>query len=368
MQNLSLRRRYLAALGGAAGELVWAPNFDYWLAVNSRRGTLPRRYVGMCRNDIVRSVGAAIWNRVETVRRVLDPSVKEVWRDADGVRIHSYITPLGEISEEYRRAEDEFSTMALTGHFIRSVGDIAIMRYVVEATHYEADYGAAERALQETGEDGVVLTSQMCVPFIQFAKTDAGYVDGIYMYADYPDEVERLVNAYTEKYFELIRLQLGSPVDIIACNDNMDELTMPPNMFRRFALPYYRECKRLMAGSGKLFEAHWCGRTPHLLPLLPQSGLDVVEAVVTEPMAGISLSAALDALDGKVTLQGGIPAVMVCPDITSREQFEEYIERTILPLRGRAGFVLGMSDNVPPNADFARVEAVAKLISEGAKR
>jgi hypothetical protein len=38
------------------------------------------------------------------------------------------------------------------------------------------------------------------------------------------------------------------------------------------------------------------------------------------------------------------------------------MEETIVPLRGRKGFILGMSDNVPPNADFARVERVAALI------
>lgn len=368
MQDVSLRERYLNALrGNASDELIWAPNFDYWLAVNSRRGTLPPKYEGMSRNDIVRSIGAAIWNRVSTVNRVLDKSVQETWRDvADGVRVHTYVTPLGAISEEYRRTEDEYSTMALTRHFIKSVADIAIMKYVVEATDYEANYEAAKRALVETGDDGVVLSSQMCVPFIQFAKTDAGYIEGVYLFADHESEVEQLVKAYTCKYLQMIKLQLASPVDIIACDDNMDELTVSPKLFRRFVLPYYQECKRLIKGTGKLFEAHWCGRTPHLLPLVPESGLDVVEAVVTEPMANITLTEALDALDGKVTMQGGIPAVMVCADITPQDKFEKYIERTILPLRGRKAFVLGMSDNVPPNADFSRVEAVAKLIAKGA--
>lgn len=368
MSNENLRARYLNALNGrASGGLVWAPNFDYWLSVNSRRGTLPPKYAGMSRNDIVRSIGGAIWNRVDTVRRVLDKSVREVWLEPrDGLRIHRYETPVGAISEEYRRTEDEYSTMALTKHFIESAEDLDIMRYVVEATEYEADYEAAFRALSETGDDGVVLSSQMRVPLIQFAKTDAGYVEGIYLLADCEAEVERLVKAYTEKYLQMVRLQLASPVDIIACNDNMDELTVPPNLFKRFALPYYQECKRLISGSGKLFEAHWCGRTPHLLELLPSSGLDVVEAVVTEPMADITLAEALDRIEGRVTLQGGIPAVLVCPDITPREQFELYIERVILPLRTRRSFVLGMSDNVPPNADFERVEAIARLIAEGA--
>jgi len=64
-------------------------------------------------------------------------------------------------------------------------------------------------------------------------------------------------------------------------------------------------------------------------------------------------------------LQGGIPSVLVCEEGGSREDFERYIQEVIVPLKGRRGFILGMADNVPPNADFARVKAVATLIAGG---
>jgi hypothetical protein len=95
---------------------------------------------------------------------------------------------------------------------------------------------------------------------------------------------------------------------------------------------------------------------------LHDTGIDVVEAVVTEPMADISLEAALNALNGKVALQGGIPAVMVCPDVISLRDFEYYIESVIKAQKERTGFILGMADNVPPNADFSRVEMISDLI------
>jgi hypothetical protein len=120
--------------------------------------------------------------------------------------------------------------------------------------------------------------------------------------------------------------------------------------------------KKICAARGKLFEAHWCGRTGGLLPLVPGCGLDIVEAVVTRPMADISLAEALARLRGEVVLQGGLPAVLVCREGGSRADFERYLRDEILPLKGRRGFVLGMADNVPPNADFARVESVAELI------
>jgi uroporphyrinogen-III decarboxylase len=91
--------------------------------------------------------------------------------------------------------------------------------------------------------------------------------------------------------------------------------------------------------------------------------LDVVEAIVTAPMAEVGLTQALDMLEGKVVLQGGIPSVLVCAEGGTRDAFRRYIEEVILPLRGRRGFILGMSDNVPPNADFWRVERITEWIA-----
>ncbi|NLZ88763.1 MAG: hypothetical protein GX916_04620 [Clostridiales bacterium] len=359
------REKYLASLRRKPldDSLVWAPNFEYWLAYNTHAGTLPAKYVGMRRDDIVRAVGASIWSRARGVRRVLDSSVNERTEMLpNGGRRHIYETPVGMIYEDYLPAESAAATMVLTKHFIVTLDDLRTMLYVTEATHYEADDEPACLARDEAGDDGVVLHAEFCVPFLQFAKTDAGYVNGIYMWIDEPERVEALVDAHARNALSICRLLRKSPADIIACNDNMDELTMTPDLFRRYAIPFYQACREAIAGSGKLFEAHWCGRTPHLLPMVPETGLGVVEAVVTQPMADITLEDALTHLDGKVTLQGGIPSIYMSAEATNREMFVNYIRDTILPLKGRPGFVLGMSDNVPPDADFERVEMVADLI------
>ena len=76
----------------------------------------------------------------------------------------------------------------------------------------------------------------------------------------------------------------------------------------------------------------------------------------------MSITEALDMLKGEVVMQGGVPAVLVCEEGGTSADFERYVRDEILPLKGRKGFILGMSDNVPPNADFSRVEAIAGLI------
>ena len=366
MKEMTKRQQFLAAMRmqPTDGELVWAPNFDYWLAVNRAQKTLPEIYMNMSRNDIVRAVNGTIWNRAYALDWQYDSSIKRInGRRQNGTRYHEITTPIGNIYEEFTPTESEHSSYAHTKHFVTDLDSLRIMTYIAEASQPIVNFDSTRKAIKETCDDGIVLHQVCCLPLIQFAKTDAGYINAFYMMEDYPTEANRLIAAYHKKYVEAFKLLSATPADVIAFGDNMDEVMISPKLFKRYAVEFYQECKEILRDTGKIMEAHWCGRTKHLLPMVPETGIDVVEAVVTEPMADISLETALDILDGKATLQGGIPSVLVCPDIISQRDFENYIESTILKQKGRAGFILGMSDNVPPDADFTRIEMIAELIS-----
>jgi hypothetical protein len=342
------------------GGWVWAPNIDYWLGINRAQGTIPEAYRGMNRNDIVRSVGGTLWNRAPALEWRHDPSVRHTHGVRDnGLRYREIHTPLGMVYEESAPTESEHSAWICVKHLIEGPEDLRVMAYAVEASQPVADFGAARLAMDETADDGIVLHQTCCVPFIQFAKNDAGYMNAFYLLADYPDETERLVSAYRKKYVEAYALLSASPADVIAAGDNMDELMISPSLFERYAADFYLECKEAIGD--KLLEVHWCGRTKNLLRLLPKTGVDVVEAVVTEPMDAITVEGALEALDGKVALQAGIPSVMVCPASVPQRDFEDYLNDLLAKYKGRTGFILGMADNVPPNADFARVELIGRL-------
>ena len=364
---MTKRQRFLAAMlrMPTDGELVWAPNFDYWLDVNRAQGTLPEKYINKSRNDIVRAVGGSIWNRAYALDWQYDPSIRHIWGErSNGVHYHEITTKIGSIYEEYTPTESEHSSYAHTKHFIQDCESLRIMTYIAEGSQPVVNFEDTYKAIKETGEDGIVLHQELelCVPLIRFAKTDAGYMNAFYLMEDHPDEVNCLISVYHKKYIEAIKLLSNTPADVIAIGDNMDEVMITPKLFKRYAVPFYQECKDTLKDTGKIIEAHWCGRTQHLLPLVPKTGIDVVEAIVTEPMADITLEAALDILDGEVTLQGGIPSVLVCPHIVSQRDFENYIESVVLKQKGRPGFILGMADNVPPDADFSRIEIMAGLI------
>ena len=62
------RERMLLGLGGGQPDrIAWAPNFDWWLSINTKMGTLPENLKELSRNDIVRKVGGAIWARAAPI-------------------------------------------------------------------------------------------------------------------------------------------------------------------------------------------------------------------------------------------------------------------------------------------------------------
>ncbi|MDD4774507.1 MAG: uroporphyrinogen decarboxylase family protein [Eubacteriales bacterium] len=362
---MTKREKYLSALRNeATGELIWAPNFDYWYNVNRAEDTLPAKYSGMSGPDIVRAVGGSLWYRCSCCSAVCDSSVKTVsFRTEKGDYVTEISTPSGTVRSVERNTEGIHRSRAVTEHYIKNTDDIKVMKYIAEATSYIPTPDTVEAALKTAGDDGIVLTQTACVPFLRFAKSDAGYANAFYIWTDHRGEVDGLIEVYEKKALEIYAIAAQSKLDLVESGDNMDGLTMSPAIFEEYALPFYAKVKELLRPYSKPFEVHWCGRTENLIKYLPDSGVDILEAAVSRPMANITLSEILDILDGKVVLQGGIPSVLMCEEGCSYNEFIRYMYDVIMPLAGRRGFILGMSDNVPPNADFRRVEAVSEIIA-----
>ncbi|MFQ3548468.1 MAG: uroporphyrinogen decarboxylase family protein [Armatimonadota bacterium] len=361
---MTKRERYLKALRNEqVDHLVWAPNFDYWYGINKAQGTLPDQYKDSSRDDIVRAIDATIWARAGGIRIVYDSSVKVKNYKEGSETIDILETPIGTVRQVHVPTESKHSTAFLKEHFVKDLDSMKVMQYVVESAHCEFDPEPAKQTLRNVGDDGIALAQVFCVPFIQFTKTDAGYENGLYMWMDYKEEVDKLCNAYQRLFLEGISLMADSCLDVISVNDNMDGVMISPEIFKEYAIPFYQEARKIVNAKGKLFQGHWCGRTQSLLPLVPECGLNIVEAIVSQPMADISLNEALDLLKGEVVMQGGIPAVIVCNEGGSYDDFVRYLREVIEPLKNRKGFILGMSDNVPPNADFKRIEKVAEILN-----
>lgn len=360
---MTQRERFLTALrGGRPDRIPWACNFDHWLNVNRARGTLPKEYEGMSRDDICRAIGAAIWAR-GGVFKAETPNVKVVRREEGDSVVTTYETPVGSVWTRHQTAPDFTRAQFLKEHPVKTPEDIEVQKFITQDEVLTPTYESFAEMERSVGEDGIALTSAGYSPFQAFMIRMAGWVNGIYLLHDYPDKVEELLEVIEAKTLEACRIAADSPAQVVAIGDNMDARTTSPRYYQRYVIPFYRKAAAILHEKGKIVQSHYDAPIRALLPLIPQTGLDVIEAVPPLPMGDCTMGEVYKALRPRVAIQGGVPAVLVLPT-SNLERLRDFIIQVIREVQPGDGFVLGMADNVPPDANFDLVKAIAPLVEE----
>jgi hypothetical protein len=217
------RERMLLGLsGGQPDRIAWAPNFDWWLGINSRMGTIPDEYEGLSRNDIVRKVGGAIWARAGLVGSKGSPDVKATSHNEGDKTYTVYETPVGNLSTMHQTASEWTKAVFLKEHLIKRVEDLNVLRFMIENTTYYPAYENYIKADEAVGDDGITLDQGApSVPMIQLMKHYIGWVNGLYMLHDHPKEMEKTANAITQNAVNVYELMADSPAKVIETGDNL---------------------------------------------------------------------------------------------------------------------------------------------------
>lgn len=354
----------LGLSGGQPDRIAWAPNFDWWLGINTRMKTLPEDLKGMSRNDIVRKVGAAIWSRAGAMGSKGSEEIKTTKRTEGDKTYTTYETPVGTVSTMQQTASEWTKAVFLKEHMVKQVEDLKVIRFMVENTTYYPAYDGFIKADEDVGDDGIALAGVPSLPMIQLMKTYIGWVNGLYMLHDHPKEMEKTADVMTEKAAEAYEILADSPAQVVECGDNLDERTLSPKLFERYGMPFYQQMSKILHAKGKTYKSHACGWIKHLLPMIKDSGLDTVEAFAIDPMSDLTIKEARELLDGQVSIMSGVPAVIMSHMSMNDEDFREYILRVLDDIQPGDGFVLGMADNVPANADFERVSMISQIVDE----
>ena len=63
-----------------------------------------------------------------------------------------------------------------------------------------------------------------------------------------------------------------------------------------------------------------------------------------------------------ITVWGGIPSVLLLESATTDQAFDEFLGDLFKILEVENQFILGVSDNVPPDANLCRIEEITKRV------
>ena len=388
---MTYRERMLATIRGEPTEQIpWAPRMDLWYIAQRARGTLPERFIGLNTVEIaeVLDVACHAVGADFTLSGGRDVSLRGLGVDNhqdypyrvelrglsvdssdDGEELRTLIgTPAGEVFTHLHRsaqmARDGISLPFFKSYAIESVDDFEAVAQIFEHLHVvptPESYAAFQQRIGERGiavARGPVAASPIHLMLHELIAMDQFF----YLYMDERDAMHRLAERM-EPFFEAaLDALIACDAEVIFWGANYDQdLTWPP-FFEREIAPWLKKVSDRIHAAGKLLLTHTDGENRDLLRFYPDCGFDVAESVCPAPMTKCTLAEIRKGMGPKTTVLGGIPSVALLDDSMDETTFEAYLDDLFGSLGAGDHLILGVSDNVPPDVNLARMEEIKRRI------
>jgi uroporphyrinogen-III decarboxylase len=379
---LNNRERLLSIMAKQSPDCIpWIPRLEIWYKAHKRRGTLPEKYQTWSLREIEKDLGIGTPARVgrrnphgANIPTLVGNKLFRVeFMDLD-IRIHKngyerrteYSTPLGAVSTLHRSSQ-ELELAGIQGieveHMIKSSDDYPVVEYIIRHTAFIPTFDDFHAYEQEIGDDGVPLVYIGQDPMNRILQELIGYNNAYYHLSDYPDLVSRLFDVLIEQSRVLQKLVSESPAKLILHGQHFDSAMTPPPIFKKYMLPYYQSFNEYMHQHDKVIACHADADTKLLLPFIKDAGFDMVECFVTEPMVSVTMEEARAIFGNQVIIWGGIPSTILCEPY-SDEDFKNYIVNLFRSIAPGDAFILGVADNVVPEAKLERLQWVTAFVKE----
>jgi methylmalonyl-CoA mutase cobalamin-binding domain/chain len=388
------RSRVLAALRGeVVDRLPYVPRLDLWYLANSTAGTLPKQYARTAMNDIARAEGWAFHHRFcddqldpafrplylhrginvffsrDTVFDVVLPKDVEVKVHRDGPRTRvEYHTPRGMVSTTTHYDVDSqrhgITIPALVEHLVKSERDYAPAGYLFEHMDVVPNFARYQRwSANDMGDNGqpICIGSLDASPFHLIQRDLSDATQFFIHYKDHYEEMRGLAERIAPLQEKMLRILCESPAEVVWWGANFDEMITFPPYFVQEIQPWIRKAAEMLGAAGKLVLCHTDGENRGLMDLIRDSGLHIAESFCPAPMTKVSLAEYYRRWSERLTLFGGIPSTVVMPG-TSEADFEAYLDELFRAVAPGRRIVIGIADEVPPAAVFARLQRIGERI------
>ena len=365
--SMTHRERLLAILAGHSPDRVpWIPRLKLWYEAHKRQGTLPEKYKGWSLREIEWDLGLGTPAREGRIFRTELRDVEVRTQEQGNGTLTEYITPVGTVSTMYRRPE-VLQRSGIKGlmveHMIKGPEDYPAGEYLIQHTDIIPTYGEYLAYEEEIGEDGVPLVIIGPDPMFRILQDLIGYNNAFFHLHDYPDRVHHLLEVLKEEAEEIIQIILDSPAKLIRHGRHFHSQMTPPHLFQKYMVPYFQQFAERLHERGKVLACHADADTSLLLGLIKEAGFDMVECFVTAPMVPVTLKEARAVFGEEVIIWGGIPSVMLCDPVSDGE-FETYMLELFRTITPGDAFILGVADNVMPEAKLERIIRVGEIVEE----
>jgi hypothetical protein len=386
------KERLLATMNGKpTDQIPWAPRMDLWYIANKARNTLPPVFentntveMAQILSSACHAVGADFTlhnGRDITLRGLgLDNHIDYPYRvelqnlpiqsHDDGENLITDIqTPVGNIHSHLYRSEqmkcDGISLPFVKHYPLHTLDDIDALCIVfdhIRVIKTPQSYAAFKERVGNQGvavARGPMAASPMHLILHELTAMDQFF----YFYHDAPDKLNKLCDHMIPFFDAALDALVHCDAEVVFWGANYDQdLTWPP-FFDQEITPWLQKVAKRMHDAGKILLTHCDGENKNLLPHYRNCGFDVAESVCPAPMTQCTL-AELRASLPNITIWGGIPSIALLPHTMSDAEFEAYLCDLFKNLGRGDHLILGVSDNVPPDADLTRLDRIREMIEQ----
>ncbi len=367
---LTLRQRVLNTFSRKTiDRIVFSPRLYYWYYGNRlwRRPRTDKKCAGKIPKYILRKSLLGIFDYLEASPRYVIENfylpliwprkkirhIRVKWaRDrTDGTLITVYKTKLGNLYKKSRGGH-------LVEYPVKTVNDMKILKYIIKHTKFHFYLPIFKLAKKIIGDRGVVGTYFARSPYMSLITQYMGFERTIINLRRYPNEMEDLMKFMDGCDDDMFEILCNSPIKIFNFGENIDCNLSPPRYFEKFLIPYYEKRVKQFHRVGKYCHIHMDGSLKDLLPYLEGLPFDGLEALTAKPQGDVTLEEIQDSIGKKIFLDG-IPALIFLP-LYSFKYVKKYTQKVLEMFS--PNLILGVSDELPPNADFRKVEMVADIV------
>jgi uroporphyrinogen-III decarboxylase len=360
---MKLRERVLSLLSGQTPDRVpWLADLDYWANAMQRRGEVSAGFIGSpAYFDLNRQLGTGFYLQGYFPFKALhDDTVRIVTRQDGDRRWFTYETPAGAITSVWQYLPDSFSEAPIE-HFVKRPADLAALRHVYEHVAYAPDYADIARRQALIGDNGVVLCYLPRSPFMQMAAEMVGIETIVALWSEAPDELAETLRVMERSHDRAAAIAVDSPAECLMIPENLSSEVVGKRFFERHLRGYETKWVERIRQVGKYSFIHMDGTLRGLLREVASVGFDVIEAVTPAPVGDLTLEEMRRLAGPAQILWGGVPGVYFT-DLVDDAEFDRFARDALAAMAREPRYVLGVADQVPPNALRRRVARVAELV------
>lgn len=272
----------------------------------------------------------------------------------------TYYTPVGSITKKERIGISPPNPWIIEFP-IKSISDYKVVEFIFQNTVHKPNYESFIWVDRHLGGDGYVDTFSSFSPFQNLLIQYIGCEGLIIHLHDDTAKVEHLLKVLEQDYMEIIRIIADSPAEVVGIDGNLTGTITSPKLFERYVLPIHRKASEILHEKNKIVIVHYDGLIKPLKDLIPETGIDVVEAFTPPPGGDLSISEARAAWGDDLIIEANFPESIFALGVDATKKYTMELLKEVAP---GDGFILSITEDIPYRPPQDLLEQSLKAVTE----